>query len=243
MGDEAYWRQKSREWADDPDSAPTPEQIASFEERLDREVKQIQERKRQAAEAAAREAAQRRAAKMTRLRRAAMILAFLLVFAGTTLYGTVDSFAAGVDRFIATVLPEDGAEELRTEEKVGAHLDLELSYFEGMYLPEWMPKGYAMFEMNAQEHWRRIRYQNKNHDVICYEIAKPSYSVIVDDENVMEEPVYLHDSQGKIITADDTVYVVWEDEAYIYTLSGRCELRDTLIKIVERSVKVEGASE
>ena len=243
MGDEAYWRQKSREWADDPDSAPTPEQIASFEERLDREVKQIQGRKRQAAEAAAREAAQRRAAKMTRLRRAAMILAFLLVFAGTTLYGTVDSFAAGVDRFIATVLPEDGAEELRTEEKKDANLDLDMADYDGMYVPDWLPKGYTMFELNEQEHWRRIRYQNKEHDVIRFEIAKPSYSVIVDDEDVMEEPIYLHDSQGRIITTDDTVYVIWEDESHIYTLSGCCELRETLIKIAERSVKVEGASE
>lgn len=243
MGDEAYWRQKSREWADDPDSAPTPEQIASFEERLDREVKQIQGRKRQAAEAAAREAAQRRAAKMTCLRRAAMILAFLLVFAGTTLYGTVDSFAAGVDRFIATVLPEDGAEELRTEEKVGAHLELDMADYDGMYVPDWLPKGYSMSEIITQKQWRKIVYLNKEQDMIRYEISQKEYSLVVDDEDVAEESIYLHDSQGRIITTEDVVYVVWEDGDYLYTVSGRCELRDTLIKIVERSVKVEGASE
>jgi len=235
MGDEAYWRQKTGQWPVDPEDAPTLQQIASFEERLDREVKQIQGQKRQAAQAEA----QRRAKTWTCLRRAAMILAFLLVFAGTTLYHTVESFAAGVNRFIATVLPEDGAEELRTQEKVGARLELDIADYDGMYVPEWLPKGYTMSGITTQMHWRKIVYLNKQQDMICFEIAQKEYSVVVDDEDVTEEPLFFHDSQGWIITTADTVYVVWEDGGYLYTVSGRCELRDALIEIVKRSVKVE----
>jgi len=108
-----------------------------------------------------------------------------------------------------------------------------------MYVPDWLPKGYYMSGITTQKHWRKIVYQNKEKDMIRFEIAQKEYSVLVDDEDVTEEPIFLHDSQGWIITTADTVYVVWEDGGYLYTVSGRCELRDALIEIVKRSVKVE----
>ena len=74
--------------------------------------------------------------------------------------------------------------------------------------------------------------------MITFEIENPSYSVIVDDENVVTESVYLHESQGHLIIAEGEICVVWEDGDYLYTVSGKVNLREELIEIAKRCIKI-----
>ena len=234
-GESDYWDQKAIEWADEPGRAPSTEQRAAFEEQLDLEVKRIQKQKRQIAQA--RSARRKRALRV--LRKAATVAAVLMIFIGMTLYHTVDAFAAGVDRFIATVVPTEGAEELRIEEKNGGGVELNMADFEGMYFPDWIPKGFFVTGVDVDIHANTISYSNKNVDVIQYEVARKSGSVFMDDEEVSETRVYVLDTWGRVVETADSIYVIWEDGEYIYTVSGNVDLRDELIEMVEKSVKIE----
>ena len=234
-GESDYWDQKAIEWADEPGRAPSTEQRAAFEEQLDLEVKRIQKQKRQIAQA--RSARRKRALRV--LRKGATVAAVLMIFIGMTLYHTVDAFAAGVDRFIATVVPTEGAEELRIEEKKDKGQELDLDEYIGMYRPSWIPKGYQAHSVKMGSNGKQLIYVNKENDRICFEISKRMYSVLVDDEEVVEENIYLHDSQGRIVVAEDMVYVIWEDGDYLYTVSGSFTLQDELIKMAEECIKVE----
>jgi len=155
------------------------------------------------------------------------------------MYHTVDAFAAGVDRFIATVVLADGAEELRIEEKKDAGLELNMEDYVGMYMPERVPRGYSVSAIEINNHTNRIIYSDKNNNTIQYEISKTKSSVFVDDEDIVENRIYVLDTWARVLDTGTVVYIIWEDDNHIYTVSGNANLRDQLIKMVEKSVKIE----
>lgn len=232
--DDAAWEELIRQGAAS-DCTPTPEQRAAFEELLDLEVKQIQKQKRQIAQTRA----TRRYRTFGVLRHAAAVAAVVVIVLGVSLYCTVDAFAASVDRFIATVIPEQGAEELRIEEKKDAGADYDAQDFEGMYLPSWVPKGYQVKQVDVDINVRTLIYENTSKDKICYEISNSFNSVWVDDEGVSEEVIYLFDSRGTIRSTADAVCIVWEADDYVYTLSGKWDLREELIQMAEQCELLE----
>ena len=173
------------------------------------------------------------------LRKVGSIAAVLVLFIFMTMYHTVEAFAAGVDRFIATMVPADGAEELRIEEKQGEGIELDLAMFKGKYIPDWVPRGYVLSKVEAVMHLVKIEYTNKDGNIISYQISDAKHSWVVDDEEVVEKKIYVLDTWARVIEMDNLVCVVWEDEEYIYTVAGNVDLRDDLIKLVEKCVKVE----
>lgn len=173
------------------------------------------------------------------LRRVGSMVAVLVLFVFMTMYHTVEAFAAGVDRFIATMVPEDGAEELRIEEKEGAQIEFNREDYVGMYFPEWIPRGYSTFGIEQYLHTIKIVYSNNAHDIITYEVSRTSNSVFLDDEIVVESSIYVLDTWAKVIDTDEMSYVVWEDAEHIYTVSGKLDMREALIKMVEKSIKIE----
>ncbi len=181
----------------------------------------------------------RRSKRRPILRRFGSIAAVIVLFIFMTMYHTVDAFAAGVDRFIATMVPDEGAEELRIEEKEGAGLELNMEDYIGMYVPEWIPRGYLLDSVRSSVNHKKWIFTNKSKDILRFEISKGVYSVLMDDEDVTEEAIYLTDSQGRLILTEDTAYVVWEDGEYLYTISGKLNLRDELTKMAKECVKVE----
>ena len=216
---------------------PTPQQRAAFQELLGREVKRIQQQKRYEIMVKAR----RRAAMRRGLGKVAVILLFLTVFAGTTLYYTDEAFAAGINRFISRAVPDDGAEELRIEEKKdGEAVKWNKDDFEGMYFPNWIPRGYTLQRVIIGENEREIYYANKQGDEICYTISQKQYSVIVNDENVEEKAVYLHNSQGRMITTDEVVHLVWEENGYTYRVFGNSDMKEELIEMIKKCTLIEG---
>ena len=135
-----YWLKKARELAEDPDRSPTPEQRAAFQKRLSQEVKKVQSQKRRdAGNTASSTASPRRAVRARHTpRRLAMAAIFLSAIMTTTLYCTVDAFAAGVDNFISTIFPR--SQELRLTEKTDGGIEFDHADFLGMYVPDWLPK-------------------------------------------------------------------------------------------------------
>jgi len=253
-GDGEFWEQKAMELAGQPGYTPTPEQRAAFEERLDLEVKRIQKLEQEISQipegyeehVAALEAEHAQKAEIARrskrrciLRKVGSIAAVFVLFIIMTMYHTVDAFAAGVDRFIATVVLADGAEELRIEEKKDAGLELNMEDYVGMYMPERVPRGYSVSAIEINNHTNRIIYSDKNNNTIQYEISKTKSSVFVDDEDIVENRIYVLDTWARVLDTGTVVYIIWEDDNHIYTVSGNANLRDQLIKMVEKSVKIE----
>lgn len=250
------------ELAGKPGYAPSPEQRAAFEERLDLEVKQIQKQKRQISQISHRsqttdsplvpenqpdsqdqqvsQISAKHPGRSSRiLRKVGSVAAVLILFVFMTMYHAVDAFAAGVDRFVATMLPDDGAEELRIEEKQGEGIELDLSLFQGKYIPDWVPRGYVLSKIETLQHLVKIVYTNKDGSIISYQISNTKNSWLVDDEEVSENKVYVLDTWGRVVEMNEMVFVVWEKGEYIYTVAGNVDLRDDLIKMVEKCIKIE----
>ena len=261
-GEADFWEQKAMELAGKPGYAPSPEQRAAFEERLDLEVKQIQKQKRQIAQISHRSqttdsplvpenqpdsqdqkvlqiSAKHPGRARRILRKVGSVAAVLILFVFMTMYHTVDAFAAGVDRFVATMLPDDGAEELRIEEKQGGGLELNMEDYVGKYMPDWIPRGYVLSKIQVLQHLVKIEYTNKDGEIIFYQISDAKNSWMVDDEEVVENKVYVLDTWARVIEMDELVSIVWEQEEYMYTVVGNVELRDELIKMVEKCIKIE----
>lgn len=173
------------------------------------------------------------------LRKVGSIAAVLVLFIFMTMYHTVEAFAAGVDKFIATMVPADGAEELRIEEKQGGEIELNMEDYVGMYMPDWIPRGYVLSKVESLQHIVKIQYTNKDGERISFEISDTKDSVLVDDEEVIEKKIYVLDSWAKVITMDEMTCVIWESDDYIYTATGKETLRDDLIKMVEKCIKIQ----
>ena len=261
-GEADFWEQKAMELAGKPGYAPSPEQRAAFEERLDLEVKQIQKQKRQISQISHRSqttdsplvsenqqgsqdqqvsqiSAKHPGRARRILRKVGSVAAVLILFVFMTMYHTVDAFAAGVDRFVAIMLPDDGAEELRIEEKKDAGVELNMEDYVGKYMPDWIPRGYALSRIEAVLHLVKIEYTDKDGNIISYQISNTKNSWLVDDEEVSENKVYVLDTWARVIEMGESVFVVWEKDGYVYTVDGNVELRDELIKMVEKCIKIE----
>lgn len=173
------------------------------------------------------------------LRKVGSIVAVLVLFIFMTMYHTVEAFAAGVDRFIATMVPADGAEELRIEEKQGEGVELDLAMFKGKYIPDWVPRGYVLTDIEAYIYFVRIVYTNKNGETIFYEISEVVNSVVLNDEEVIEDKTFALGTWARVLEMNEMVYIVWEADGYIYTISGNLNMRDELIKMMEKSIRIE----
>lgn len=233
-----YWLKKARELAEDPDRSPTPEQRAAFQKRLSQEVKKVQSQKRRdAGNTASSTASPRRAVRARHTpRRLAMAAIFLSAIMTTTLYCTVDAFAAGVDNFISTIFPR--SQELRLTEKTDGGIEFDHADFLGMYVPDWRPKGFDFVEVDGVSFPKSIAYYDGNGESISYYIYEDSSSLHIDNENVTEEKIYIHDSCGRVIERNQRTYVIWEDGKYLYVVSGNPELREDLIAMMKKSAKV-----
>ena len=226
--EEGFWLRKAMELSQDSQRNPTPEQQARFQERLSAELPKIQAKKRSRAS-------------MNRLmygscNKAAMILLVVAVGMGALLFSSDKAFAGGVSNFFSRLL--DGGEELSITEKEDAGIELDMADFEGMYFPTWIPKGYVIAEAEMASNVTRILYDNNKDDLICYYIYIDGLSVAVDNEEMKETPLFLHDSWGKVLSKEGEATVVWEDAEYIYAVMGSSEIVDELIKVAECAQKV-----
>ncbi len=233
-----YWLKKARELAEDPDRSPTPEQRAAFQKRLSQEVKKVQSQKRRdAGNTASSTASPRRAVRARHTpRRLAMAAIFLSAIMTTTLYCTVDAFAAGVDNFISTIFPR--AQELRLTEGIGSDIDIDISNFAGMYFIDWVPEGFYAIEARTDSYPKYVSYSNDEGDLIWYYIYKDSSSLHIDAEEMTEKKVYIRDSWGRIKLGKDNAYVIWEDGEYLYVVSGDQKLQNDLVTMMQKSIKI-----
>lgn len=227
-----YWVKLAEELEKDPDRAPTDEQRARFKKRLAAAVAESQDQK--ILEAMAAEEAKQK--KFRLLRNVAVAAIFLCAIVGTTLYSTVDTFAAGVNRFFTTVI--SGDKEMRLEERQNVGIDLDVAEFEGMYIPGWIPNGYHLVEYVSMADEERITYKDGNDKVILYHIYTETGSLWIDDEKMSTTPIYVHDTWGEKIQKDSILYLVWEDGEHVYMVSGDSKDEDILMKIIEKSTKV-----
>lgn len=195
--DPDYWLHKADELSKNPNRDPTPEQREAFQKRLYAEVERIQEQKRRDARAELchlpdirRTGAGRRMS-----HKIAMAFVFLLIVSGTTLYCSVESFAAGVERFIACVVP--GGEEIRISDKQDGGVELDMEEFEGMYVPGWVPKRYCISGVETNSKMKKIIYSDEEGKIIYYEISADINSLAVDDEDIAEKKYFCMIPGGK----------------------------------------------
>ncbi len=233
-----YWLKKARELAEDPDRSPTPEQRAAFQKRLSQEVKKVQSQKRRdAGNTASSTASPRRAVRARHTpRRLAMAAIFLSAIMTTTLYCTVDAFAAGVDNFISTIFPR--SQELRLTEKTDGGIEFDHADFLGMYVPDWLPKEYTIVEVDSSDFPKRVVYSDKSGNRISYYIYKNASSLNIDDEDITAEKVFIHDSWARVIVKGDDLQIIWEDGEYLYMVYGNQLVKSDLIQIMQNTMKV-----
>lgn len=212
----------------DKERDPSPEQEARFKERLAEEVSKVQAEKRRAA---------KREGGFGKMgRRAAMVALLVVIVAGTTLSFASEAFAGGVSHFFTRLL--QGGEELRITEKENAGFELNMADFVGMYIPVWIPNGYRGVDLEITSDIKSLSYENKEGDSIRYYIYTDSRSVAIDNEDVTETPVFIHDSWGKSIVKDGNITIVWEDAEFIYVLTGSEKIESELKKVAENTEKV-----
>ena len=215
---------------DEPGEGPTPEQRVAFEERLDIEVKRVQKQKRQIAQT---HTTHRRKIR-TIFYKLGTVAAVLAVIILASFCFPDSAIASGFNHILSTVLPDQGAEELRLEEKEDPSIELNIEDFAGMYVPTWIPRGFRIAQVINGYEEKAIYYRNKYGDNICFHISKRNGSFIVDDEDVQEEPILICGEWGKKIVTDSLIYIVWENGDYLYSLSGQKYLLDELIKVAEK---------
>lgn len=171
-----------------------------------------------------------------KLRRVATAVVFVICLVGTSLFFTDEAFGAGVSNFFSRVLPK--ATELSLKEKLSQDVEFDLSDFEGMYVPGWIPEGYELSEIEVFEDLKHVIYRNSNEDMIHYYIYLSDRIISVDNEDVVENALYIHDSWGKIISKDSKLRVIWEDTNCMYSICGKSNMRDELIKMAEKCEKI-----
>lgn len=241
------------EWSQIPGEGPTPEQRAAFEERLDVEVKRIQNEKRQIAQShmiyedILPNTHKKNHSKLHNIHRknhdkplgnilkkigtVAAVLA-VIILAGFAF--PENAIASGFSRILTTVLPDQGAEELRLEDKKDPGIKMDPADFEGMYMPDWIPRGFRVVHIVDDTNKKGIYYKNDSQEDICFEVVGKKYSVLVDDEDVTEEVIILHGTWGKLVRTESIVYIIWEDETSLYSISGDPARVDELVKMAEK---------
>ena len=127
---------------------------------------------------------------------------------------------------------------MRLQEKKDGGVELSKDDFIGMYLPEWIPKGFNIVGIDIVPNMNTISYEDNDSNLIRFCIYTNSSSVSFDNENIEEEKLYLHDSWGKVTLKEGRVSVIWEDSDYIYAIMGEAEFKDQLIKMAEKAVKI-----
>ena len=230
--EEEYWTRKAEEYALDPAKMPTPEQKKQFQRRLAQEIHWQQRRKRRRLRARRRQGRSHRI-----LRKVASVVVFLTVGTLTLLYNTVEGFAASVDNFFTIVSPE--AQEFRMTEKIGGDIEMDPADFAGMYFPEWVPEGYNIAEIDLQNILKSVFYVNQEGNLITYHIYSGANSVFVDNEDVDGSECYIHGIPGRIIEKDSKIRVIWEDSTYAYVIIGDIAIEDDLIKMAEKTEKIQ----
>lgn len=226
--EDGYWLRKAMELSLDQERDPSPEQEARFKERLAAEIPRIQGEKRRAA--------QKKCSFGKMSRRAAMVALLVVIVAGSTLSFASEAFAGGVSNFFTRLL--QGGEELRITEKENAGFDLDMSYFEGMYFPNWIPNGYRGVDSEITTDIKSLLYESKEGNTIRYYIYVKNQSVAVDNEEVDSTPIYLHDSWGKCIEKEESISIIWEDTEFIYVVRGPLEEQDKIIKMAECAERI-----
>ena len=260
------WDEMVEEWSQIPGEGPTPEQRAAFEERLDVEIKRIQNEKRQIAQTHMlyedeledklstthkenhrnlhnnihrKNHGKSRGKSHSKtlsniLKKIGTLAAVLAVIILASFAFPENAIASGFSRILTTVLPDQGAEELRLEDKNGAGAELNPGDYEGLYMPVWIPKGFQAVNVINDANKKGIYYRNNKDEDICFEVAGKNYSVLVDDDNVTEETIIIHGENGKIVQTDSFVYIVWEYQDYLYSVSGEFNLFDDMMKMAEK---------
>lgn len=99
-------------------------------------------------------------------------------------------------------------------------------------------KGYNISGVEISSNVKKIIYSNGEGNVIYYESGMDINSLAVDDEEVIEKKVFLHDSWGKVKIKGKMIYVIWEDGNNIYMLSSDAIGEEALIKMMDKSIKI-----
>lgn len=110
--------------------------------------------------------------------------------------------------------------------------------FEGMYVPDWVPNGFNIVDVEGESYPKMVTYANSNEEIIWYYIYNDKSSLRIDDEDTQTKVIYVHDSWGKKVIKDEEVYVIWEDGLYVYMICGDLMFENDLVKILEKSIKV-----
>ncbi len=216
-----------------PERMPTPAQEEQFQRKLTREIHRQQRRKRRRLRARLR---QEQGHKF--LRTAVSVAVFLFAGTFTLLYNTVETFAASVDNFFSIVTPE--AQELRIMEKRDQGFDLNPADFEGMYIPEWVPEGYNVAEIDILDGLKRICYKNADGNQINYYIFIGASSISIDNENIVNTTHYIHGVPAQVNIKDEKIRIVWEDSIYAYMIIGNYDVQNELIEMAEKTMKIVG---
>lgn len=229
--EEEYWVRKSLELELDPSRNPTLRQRNAFYKKIAVRVSEVQEEKR-------RRARERWFGWLFKIgeNKVAMFGVVVLVAVGVLMFGTSEAFAGGVSNFISRLL--DGGEQIRITEMAGSDIELDITEFEGMYFPTWMIDGYRIAEFEDYTIYKRIAYENRVGEVIYYYICIDSGSLAIDNEEMNETPIFLHDSWGKLIIKENDCTIAWEDGGYIYAIMGPSEMQKDLKKVAECAEKV-----
>jgi len=86
-------------------------------------------------------------------------------------------------------------------------------------IPEYIPKGFSIFEENINDHMYGVIYIDGNNEEIFYEQRVLSYGeIILDTENIEDETIEIDNQTIILFTNKGVNQIYWSDDSYSYTL-------------------------
>lgn len=108
------------------------------------------------------------------------------------------------------------------------NLDAEQTeYIEVCYEPSTLPEGYIESRRSDFGVQLRIYYGNGENEFIFTQSNIVAFKQF-DAEDTMEVYVSVYDWSGYYINKNDTLYLVWEKDGYVFTLEGRIPLEEAI---------------
>ena len=96
-------------------------------------------------------------------------------------------------------------------------------------IPEYIPKGFTIFEENIKDYIYSVIYVGENNEEIFYEQRIISHGeVLLDTENIEVETIEVDNQAIILFTNKGVNQVYWSDDSYSYTLISSIDIEDIM---------------
>lgn len=131
------------------------------------------------------------------------------------------------------------ANEKSTDVSVNSETKYDLELIETLYLPEYLPEGYILYEQIGKPLKNDIvstTYKYNDNEIMLQQNIS-NIIIDLDNENVVSESVKIHENEGIIYKKNNLSILIWEYKNYYYLLESNQNIKKEELLKIAHSIK------